>query len=84
VETVRVSATHGQGIDRLMSVIEKRLQCSAVRVRILLPYECGSLLNRIHTEGSVLQETFRDDGIFIEANVNPALVSLLDPFQKDC
>jgi GTP-binding protein HflX len=83
VETVRVSATRGQGIDRLMSVIEKRLQRSAVRVRILLPYECGSLLNRIHTEGNVLRETFREDGISIEANVNPALASVLDLFRKD-
>jgi GTPase len=80
VETVAVSAKTGDGIDQLMQVIERQLQGDTTRIHVLLPYDYGSLLNRIHTEGNVWKEEFRGDGISIEADVTPVLLAALEPF----
>jgi GTP-binding protein HflX len=80
VETVAVSAKTGDGIDQLMQVIERQLQGDTTRIHVLLPYDHGSLLNRIHTEGNVWKEEFRGDGISIEADVTPVLLAALEPF----
>ena len=49
---VVISARTGEGIEELRAVVESRLPRPEREVRVLLPYERGDLVNRIHAAAS--------------------------------
>jgi GTP-binding protein HflX len=76
-----VSARTGRGIDDLRSRIDERLPRPGVEMRVLVPYERGDLINRIHHEGefSTLEHTAH--GTLVVARVNPGLAAELDAYR---
>ncbi len=47
-----ISALLGQGIEKLLKVIDERVSRERVRVRLQIPFERGDLIQKIHEEGS--------------------------------
>jgi len=74
------SARTGDGIDDLLAAVEKDLPRPQVDVRVLLPYERGDLLSRMHTDGEVLAVEHTADGTAVVARVTPALAGALAPY----
>ncbi|HLS39878.1 MAG TPA: GTPase HflX [Ornithinicoccus sp.] len=70
---VVVSARTGEGIEELRRAIEEDLPRPEVRVEVLLPYERGDLVSRIHAEGEVLAEEHTGEGTRVAARVSPEL-----------
>ncbi len=74
---VFVSARTGEGIEELREVITAALPDPAVTVRVLLPFTAGSLVSRVHAEGTVLSEDHAAEGTYLSARVNLDLAGAL-------
>lgn len=77
---VVVSASTGEGIDTLRERIDAALPRPPVEVEVLIPYDRGDLVSRVHSEGEVLVEEHRTDGTFVAARVHHGLAAALRPF----
>lgn len=67
--TVRISAKTGEGVSHLLERIEEQIAKSQVYVEMVVPYQATGILADIRTYGQLLQEEYREDGIFIRAYV---------------
>ena len=77
---VVVSARTGEGIDDLVAAIEEALPRPSIAVKVVIPYERGDLVARIHRDGDVKTSTHVDTGTAITALVPPALAPSLTPY----
>ncbi len=75
-----VSARNGSGLARLHEVIDARLPRPDIEVQVLLPYERGDLLARLHASGEVLALAHLATGTAVTARVNADLAAALAPF----
>ncbi|MFX0539234.1 GTPase HflX [Ornithinimicrobium sp. Y1847] len=65
-----VSARTGEGVQELLDAVEEALPRPEILVDVLLPYDRGDLVARLHDEGEVLSEEHTGDGTRIQAKVN--------------
>ena len=70
-----VSAYSGEGIDALRREVEKILPVPDVHVGGLLPYAAGGLVAQARRFGRVDSVEYRDDGMWLEADVTPVLAA---------
>ncbi|HEX3002769.1 MAG TPA: GTPase HflX [Angustibacter sp.] len=77
---VVVSARTGQGLDELRARIDDLLPRPDVEVEVLVPYDRGDLVSRIHADGEVLAEQHLAEGTRLRAKVMPALAGELTAF----
>jgi GTP-binding protein HflX len=75
--SIAVSARSGQGIDELLERIEVDLPRPSVEVDVVLPYDRGDLVSRVHREGEVLEIEHGADGTRLRARVRPSLADAL-------
>ena len=64
---VRISALHKQGLDNLMNKMCDLLENTRRKVRLLIPYSDGGTASKIRKEGALINEEYREDGLFMEA-----------------
>jgi GTP-binding protein HflX len=79
-DAVFVSARTGAGIEELRRAIENQLPRPAVELRVLLPYDRGDLVARIHRTGQVIATRHTDDGSELQVRVSDQLAAELAPF----
>ncbi|MEV4643028.1 GTPase HflX [Actinoplanes sp. NPDC049548] len=79
-DAVFVSARSGLGIDDLHAAIAQRLPRPAVDLRVLLPYDRGDLVARVHRRGQVLETRHTDEGTELRVRVDEQLAAELAPF----
>ncbi|MBV9594458.1 MAG: GTPase HflX [Actinobacteria bacterium] len=75
-----VSAHTGEGIDELRMTIASRLPRPEVEVCVLIPYDRGELVARIHARGRVLAVEHRPEGTLLTARVSTRLAAALSGF----
>jgi GTP-binding protein HflX len=75
-----ISIHTGIGIEKLIAAIEASLPRPKVEVRVLLPYNQGHLVNRIHEEGEILSEIYEGDGTALHALVDEGLYAALKQY----
>jgi GTP-binding protein HflX len=75
--SVVVSARTGEGVEEVLAAIEADLPRPGVEFDVLLPYERGDLLNRIHTSGEVDQLEHTGDGTRVRGRANADLAGEL-------
>ena len=79
-DAVFVSARSGLGIDALHAAIAQRLPRPAVDLRVLLPYDRGDLVARIHRGGQVLDTRHTEQGTELRVRVGEQLAADLENF----
>ena len=79
-DAVFVSARSGLGIDALHAAIAQRLPRPAVDLRVLLPYDRGDLVARIHRTGQVLDSRHTEQGTELRVRVGEQLAADLENF----
>lgn len=67
--TVRISAKHGTGVDELLNVIEDVLRAQKVYIEKVYSYAEAGKIQLIRKYGELLEESYRDDGIFTRGYV---------------
>jgi GTP-binding protein HflX len=77
---VWVSARTGEGLEALRDVIAARLPHPAVHVEVLVPYDRGDLVAKVHRDGEVLEEVHEAEGTRLVAQVDAGLAALLEPY----
>ena len=75
-----VSARTGEGLDELRERVAELLPRPDVEVEVLLPYNRGDLVSRVHADGEVLSEEHVEAGTRLRANVLPPLAGELAAF----
>ncbi|MBB4697427.1 GTP-binding protein HflX [Actinoplanes abujensis] len=81
-DAVFVSAKSGAGIAELHQAIADKLPRPAVDMRVLLPYDRGDLVARIHRSGQVLQTRHLEEGTEMRVLVDERLASELESFRN--
>ncbi|MDY7086268.1 MAG: GTPase HflX [Actinomycetota bacterium] len=81
-DAVLVSARSGQGIAELHQAIAAKLPRPPVDMRLLLPYDRGDLVARIHRTGQVLQTRHLEEGTELRVLVDERLASDLESFRN--
>ncbi|MCX6339922.1 MAG: GTPase HflX [Candidatus Aureabacteria bacterium] len=79
---VAVSALRGEGLDRLLKMVEAELSTQMVSCRLVLPQGEASLISRIYEEGNVLARTYRGNSVVIEAELPAALAGEVKHYMK--
>lgn len=77
---VAMSALSGEGYDQLMSSMLKMVQNLLAPVRALIPYGQSSLVQACYDYGRVKVEEYREDGIYIEAELVVEMRHKLGPY----
>lgn len=67
--SVAISAASGAGIDELLRAIIRQVQNLLGYVRVLVPYSHSSLVQDCYDYGRVKKVEYREDGIFLEAEL---------------
>jgi GTP-binding protein HflX len=75
-----VSARTGQGITELRDLIADELPRPTIDVDVLLPYERGDLVSRLHDEGEIIGSEHTSDGTRVKARVHPDLAAELTAY----
>ncbi|MEO8095784.1 MAG: GTPase HflX [Pseudolysinimonas sp.] len=77
---VFVSARTGAGIEELIERIAELLPAPEIEVRLLVPYDRGEVISRLHVQGRVLSTDYREDGTLVTALVHPQRAAELTEF----
>ncbi|GAA3639986.1 GTPase HflX [Kineosporia mesophila] len=78
---IAVSARSGEGIDKLLDLIQEELPRPDVEIDVLVPYDRGDLVSKIHERGEVLTSEHVEQGTRINARVNAGLAHLLASYR---
>ncbi|HEY0866802.1 MAG TPA: GTPase HflX [Fimbriimonas sp.] len=68
-KSVAISAKTGEGIDDLLNMIVRQVQDLLGEVKALVPYDQSGLIQECYDYGRVHKLDYRDDGIYIEAEL---------------
>lgn len=71
--TVNISAKNEIGFDNLSDILGEVINKSRSYIEKVIPYTDAGLLNRIHKSGTILEEEYREDGIYIKAYIDKSL-----------
>jgi GTP-binding protein HflX len=77
---VFVSARTGAGLDEARAAVEDRLPWPAIEVEVVVPYERGDLVARVHSTGEVLEAAHLPEGTRLRARVDAGLAAELTRF----
>jgi len=78
---IAVSAYTGSGVDKLLDLIAQELPRPDITVEVLVPYQRGDLVSRIHERGEILSSEHVAEDTRISARVSAGMAHALEPFQ---
>lgn len=68
--SVAVSAKTGEGMEDLENHIRRMLSDRYTRIKALVPYSSANIAETAHSFGKILVKEYREDGIYIEAELS--------------
>ena len=68
-KTLHISAKTGEGLEKLKEDLEELLRENKRLIEKIIPYQDAGIIQKIRTKGELLEEEYREDGIFIRAYV---------------
>ncbi|MGP5110314.1 GTPase HflX [Corynebacterium casei] len=77
---VYVSAFTGEGISELTTRIELFLNSLDSHVQLLVPFTRGDVIARVHDLGTVLDESYVEEGTFVDVRLPAQLAGELEEF----
>jgi GTP-binding protein HflX len=78
--SIEVSSRTGEGLEALLAKIAEMLPEPDVRVRVLIPYDRGDLVSRLHINSRIIELKYEETGTYIEAMVKPDIANELARF----
>ena len=81
VHSIVVSAHSGEGIEELQALVADQLPRPGVSVDLVVPYDRGDLVSRVHEHGDIEAEEHTADGTALRARVDAGLAAELEAAQ---
>lgn len=81
--SVRVSALTGEGLDRLLTLMEKSLSRDRRRVILEVPYQDAGVTKLLHERGEILRTEYLDDCIELEAVIGQELFGQVRQYVRE-
>lgn len=81
LNSVAISSTTGEGIPDLMRTIKRMVQEHLGMVEALVPYADAALIDQCHRFGRVHEVDYRDEGIFVRAELVSEMRGLLEKYE---
>ncbi|MFY9176711.1 MAG: GTPase HflX [Caldicoprobacterales bacterium] len=78
---VYISAVKKTNLDKLIEEIAENLPIKRRKIQLLIPYTEGQVLSQIHDQGQVLEEEYREDGIFVFADLDSAAYGKFEKYK---
>jgi GTP-binding protein HflX len=78
-----VSARTGEGVDALVERIAELLPSPEVEVAMLVPYDRGEIISKLHVQGRVLETDYVEEGTRVRAMVHPNRMDEVSEFIVD-
>ena len=75
-----VSARTGAGIEELLERVSELLPAHEIEVKLLVPYDRGEIISRLHVSSRVLSTDYREEGTLVTALVHPQRLADLQEF----
>ena len=69
-KTAAISAKTGMGLEKLLEKIALNLPETHRHLHLLIPYDKSGLIGEIRQSGKVYAEEYREDGTYVDANVD--------------
>ncbi|BDS48858.1 GTPase HflX [Rhodoluna sp. KAS3] len=79
--SIGVSARTGEGIVELMQVIADLLPEPNVEIAVLIPYNRGDLVSKLHLNSRIMMLDYREGGTFVRAMVKPETAAELADYR---
>ncbi len=80
---VKISAKNEIGLDSLLQEIKNILPQQYIEFDGIIPYQYGNILNKVHENGTILEEEYMENGIRIKAIGNNQLYQTVSKFFLD-
>jgi GTP-binding protein HflX len=81
--SIAISAQNGDGMADLFEVIKKSLSAQLGYIRALVPYDKANLVEQSYNFGRVLEKEYREDGIWLVAELVPEMRYKLEAFAHE-
>lgn len=81
--SVAISAQTGEGMPDLFQAIKKSLSDQLGHIRALVPYDKAHLVEQSYSFGRILEKEYREDGIWLVAELVPEMRGKLEAFRHD-
>jgi len=78
--SLAVSARTGAGLDELRALIDSEFATNRRRVRLRIPQSEAGVVARVHESGRVLHQSYEDNTIVLDAEIDPALHAQLSAY----
>ncbi|WRS26584.1 GTPase HflX [Oscillospiraceae bacterium MB08-C2-2] len=78
--TAVISAKEGKGLDGLLAKIAKALNPTQKRMKLLIPFDQGRLLDEIRREGKIFSQTYEAEGTLVDALVDYRILHRVSDF----
>ncbi|HAM25071.1 MAG TPA: GTPase HflX [Actinobacteria bacterium] len=78
--SIAVSARTGAGLEELREAIAELLPHPQLEMTVLVPFDRGEIVDRLHRRATVLEQQFTDHGTWVRARVGPEMRESLEPF----
>ena len=78
---LRISALEPQGVQKVLEAVDAQLDKMDTVVEILLPYSQGGLSSSLHQEGQIIEEEYRDNGIYIKARLKDRYLQMVEKYR---
>ena len=75
-----VSARTGQGMAELLELIDEELPRPDIEVEVVVPYDRGALVAKVHASGELIASEHRAEGTWLHARVGRQLAAELEQF----
>jgi GTP-binding protein HflX len=79
--SIGVSARTGEGMEELLQRIADLLPEPNIEVAVLIPYDRGDLVSRLHLNSRILVLDYREAGTFVRAMVKPEMAAELADYR---
>lgn len=78
--SVLISAVTGQGLSQLLEVVQQEIFIRRRRLKVLIPYTHGSLVDQLHNLAQVVAEEFRAEGTYLEVIIEERLMDKVQQY----
>ena len=78
-----ISVHSGLGIEKLVAAIESSLPRPKIEIEVVIPYDRGELVSRIHEQGEILKEEYLPQGTSLHALVDEALAHEVAKYRQE-